>query len=659
MVKPFLQRGLPSVKQLPAGSRDRAIVSLCRCLPTFAPLISALMNFDRNTIIGFVLLMGLLFGYIFFTNQQQSALMKEKQRVADSVARVEAARKKTVVPQQSVSDTSLVKDTVAVTTPGGFITAPVQEQLTVVETELMKVTFTNKGGYPKQVELKKFLRFDGTPVVLGGEGHQFLYNINTGSNQSLATTQLQFAGGEVRTTDEGKEIRYTATGADGQLVEHVFQLKNQDYLIDWAIHLKGAGKLLTQGILNINWDIITRQQEKDLKYEIGQSNIGYNENDSYDFDAAGSGDTRKLGDKTKWVGVKQQFFNTTVIAPNQFSYAEASWTVPGSDADSLQQVLTAKSTLRFNLSGASEATVPLKLYFGPNDYQLLKSYNLKLENHVQLGYGIFAFVKYINRYVVMPVFDFFNKYVGSLGIVILLLTFFIRLIISPLTYSSYLSGAKMKVLRPEIEELKKKYGDDQQAMSMEQMKLFRQAGVNPLGGCIPALLQIPIFFALYSFFNSSLTLRGVSFLWADDLSAYDSILNIPFHIPAYGDHVSLFTLTATATSFLISLYNTQMTPQQDNPVFKYMIYFFPIMLLFIFNSLPSGLTWYYTVSNLVTLGLQLVIQKFIINEDKIHAKMQENKKKPVTKSKWQERLEQMQQSNQRLQDSQKKPNPKK
>lgn len=630
-----------------------------RLFTYLCPSILALMNFDRNTIIGFVLLMALLFGYIFFTNKQQAALMKEKQQVADSIARVEAAKKKLSLPQKPVSDSARAQDTIAAPAPGGFVAAPASEQLTVVETDLAKVTFTNKGGYPKSVELKKFKRYDGTPLVLGGEGHQFLYNINTGVNQTVSTNQLQFSGGTVQTTADGKEIRYTASGSDGQTIEHIFKLKNNDYLIDWSIQLKGAGKLLTQGVLNINWDIITHQQEKDIKYEKGQSNIGYNENDSYDFDAAGSGDTRKLGDKTKWVGVKQQFFNTTVIAPNQFAYAEASWTVPDSEADSLKQVLTAKSILRFNLSGAADATVPLQLYFGPNDYQLLKSYNLNLENHVQLGYGIFAFVKYINRYVVMPVFDFFNKYVGSLGIVILLLTFFIRLVISPLTYSSYLSGAKMKVLRPEIEELKKKYGDDQQAMSMEQMKLFRQAGVNPLGGCIPALLQIPIFFALYSFFNSSLTLRGVSFLWANDLSAYDSIYNLPFSIPAYGDHVSLFTLTATATSFLISLYNTQMTPQQDNPVFKYMIYFFPIMLLFIFNSLPSGLTWYYTVSNLVTLGLQLVIQKFIINEDKIHAQMQENKKKPVTKSKWQERLEKMQQGNQKLQDLQKKTNPKK
>jgi len=312
----------------------------------------------------------------------------------------------------------------------------------------------------------------------------------------------------------------------------------------------------------------------------------------------------------------------------------------------MKQVLTAKTTMRFNLSGASEAKLPLQLYYGPNDYHILQKYENGMKGHVQLGYGIFAFVKYLNMYLVMPVFDFFRQYIASIGIVIMLLTFFIRLIISPLTYSSYLSGAKMRVLKPDIEELKKKFGTDQQAMSMEQMKLFRQAGVNPLGGCIPALLQIPIFFALYSFFNANIDLRGVNFLWAQDLSAYDSIATIPFSIPFYGDHVSLFTITATITSFLISVYNMQTTPTQDNPVMKYMIYFFPIMLLFIFNSLPSALTWYYTVSNIVTLGLQFAIQKFIISDEKIHAKIQENKKKPATKSKWAEKLEQIQNANQ-------------
>ncbi|MBS4063926.1 MAG: membrane protein insertase YidC [Chitinophagaceae bacterium] len=603
------------------------------------------MNFDRNTIIGFVMMMVLLFGYIFFSNRQGAALQKEKQRIADSIAKVEASRKKAVDTAQSKNDTVQQQTTANQLAAGGFSGAAT-EQVTVVENSLMKIGFTNKGGFPKYVELKNFKKYDSTAVVLGGVGHGISYSVNTGNNQSAATTQLNFTASVIEKKGDAQVIRFTAADSTGKSIEHIFTIKDNDYMVNWDVQLKGAGQLLTQGLLNLNWDIVTHQQESDIRYEQGQSNIGYYEDGEYDFSAAGTGDSKKFGDKTKWIGVKQQFFNTSLLAVNGVSSAETKWTVPVKEQDSLQQILTANTTLRFNLSGASEAKVPLQLYFGPNDYHILNKYKNGLSGHVQLGYGIFAFVKYINRYVVMPVFDFFSKYIGNIGIVILLLTFFIRLIISPLTYSSYLSGAKMKVLRPEIEELKKKFGNDQQAMSMEQMKLFRQAGVNPLGGCIPALLQIPIFFALYSFFNANIALRGEDFLWAKDLSAYDSIAHLPFSIPFYGDHVSLFTITATLTSFLISVYNMQMTPQQDNPVMKYMIYFFPIMLLFIFNSLPSALTWYYTVSNIVTLGLQFAIQKFIINEDKIHAKIQENKKKTPTKSKWQEKLEQIQNANQ-------------
>jgi YidC/Oxa1 family membrane protein insertase len=233
---------------------------------------------------------------------------------------------------------------------------------------------------------------------------------------------------------------------------------------------------------------------------------------------------------------------------------------------------------------------------------------------------------------------------------IALLTLFIRLVTSPLTYSSYLSGAKMKALRPEINKLKEKFGDDQQSISMEQMKLFREAGVNPLGGCIPALLQIPIFFALFSFFNSEIALRGASFLWAQDLSAYDAPLRFGFHIPLFGDHLSLFNLLATLTSLLISVYSMSMSPDQSNPVMKYMPYIFPFFMLFFFNNLPSALTWYYTVSNLITLAMQFVIQNYIIDHDKILAQIQENRKKPKAKSKWQQKLEELQEQQKKLKD---------
>ena len=274
--------------------------------------------------------------------------------------------------------------------------------------------------------------------------------------------------------------------------------------------------------------------------------------------------------------------------------------------------------------------IPLQLFYGPGDYKILKSYGNQMYNMVPLGSGIFAFVKYINRGFVMPVFNFLSSKMASFGLIIALLTIVIRLLISPLTYQSYLSGAKMKLLKPEIDALKAKYGDDKQTFGMEQMKLFRSAGVNPLGGCIPALLQIPIFFALYNFFNSNITLRGQSFWWAKDLSSYDSIYNLPFSIPFYGNHVSLFTILAVVTSLLISLYGMSNMQDNSNPVMKYMPFIFPIILLGVFNRLPSSLTWYYTVSNAITLLIQFVIQKYIIDHEKILARLQENKKKPAS-----------------------------
>ena len=356
-------------------------------------------------------------------------------------------------------------------------------------------------------------------------------------------------------------------------------------------------------------------------------------------------------DGLKWLGVKQKFFNTTIIAENGFSYADINCKMPD---DSLKIVAQTTANLRTKFPASNAVHHGYRCYVGPNDFSLFKQYKMDMEDMVNLGQGFYAFVKYINRWIVLPVFGLFEKYVGSLGLAILLLTLFIRLMTSPLVYTSYVSGAKMKALRPELDVLKEKLKDDQQAFSMEQMKLFRTAGVNPLGGCIPALLQIPIFFALYSFFNSNITLRGVPFWWSKDLSSYDAVLSWDFNIPGLGSHLPLFTVLAVVTSLLISLYSMSMTPDQNNPVMKYMPYIFPIMLLGIFNGLPSALTWYYTVSNLITLILQFVIQNYIIDHDKILAEIQSNKKKPREKSKWQERLEQMQATQKKVNEMQEK-----
>jgi len=401
------------------------------------------------------------------------------------------------------------------------------------------------------------------------------------------------------------------------------------------------------------WQSEMPQIEKDIEYERQQSHICYLENGSYDFEYVGSGDDKNFKDPVDWLAVKQQFFISAISAKNKFQSAVVKWVVP---ADSLQVIAQTTANCNLVLPAGSLATVPLQLYYGPSDYNILIKSGNKMENIVPYGSGVFAFVKYINRHFLLPVFDFLRKNIASMGMVILLLTLLIRLITSPILYKSYLSGAKMKALKPEIDRLKEKHGDDKQAFSMDQMKLWKSAGVSPLGGCLPALLQIPIFMSLYYFFQSNISLRGESFLWAKDLAAYDSIATLPFSIPFYGDHVSLFTITATLTSLVISVYSMSTMQDNSNPVMKYMPYIFPVLLLGVFNNLPAALTWYYTVSNTITLILQIIIQKYIINHEKILAQIEINRKKPVKQSKFQERMMAMQESNKKLQDLKKKGN---
>lgn len=606
------------------------------------------MNFDRNTIIGFIVLAILFIGYFFYTSSQQRAYMQEK-AIKDSI---ELAKKASQPIAPTKVDTSRVDSLPGNTTAIRPDSVPVLEKLTEVETPLLKIAFTSKGGQPKWVELKKFKGPDSSNVRLAStEFDQLNYKINIAPNQTADIVNEHFQQGQIVNNQDGtKSITYQLALANGSSITHHYVIKPDDYMVDFNIQLNGVNQVLSGNSLNLIWQARAVQLQKDLSYEKQMSDISYYTDGDFDYSSAASSDNEKFDKTVKWVAVKQQFFNTSLIAKDKFNSGTIDWTTPASG----NTIVEAVATMKIDLPSANAANIPLAFYYGPNDYKQLKKYGMEMEDMVNLGTGIFAFVKYINRWIVLPAFDLFRKVTSNYGIVILLLTLFIRLLISPLTYKSYLSGAKMKVLRPEIEQLKAKYGNDQQQISMEQMKLFREAGVNPLGGCIPALFQIPIFFALYSFFNSNVSLRGQGFLWADDLSQYDSIAQLPFSIPFYGDHVSLFTITATLTSFLISIYSMSMTPDQSNPVLKWMPYIFPIILLFVFNSQPAALTWYYTVSNIITLVLQFIIQNYIIDHEKILAKMEENKKKPKKVSKWQERMAQMQEQQKKMQQMQQK-----
>lgn len=595
------------------------------------------MKFEKNSVIGIALLAILFIAYFYFTRQGQLELEAKQKQIRDSIAAIQPVVKDTAVAVEANTDTTAI-----VGTPGAFIQqGTIAASTSVLENELVKITFSNQGGRPTAVELKQYKSIDSSNVKLVSAGFNKLsYLINTGINQTSSSGDLYFSPSTITTDADGTStLSFTLSDSSGKSIEHRYRLKKGEYMFDWNLGVKGADRLFTNNTVNMLWQVQADQQERDIQTEKRETQLGLYGQDGFDYFTMSDGLGKDWDDGIKWLGVKQKFFNTTIIAENGFSYADINCKMPD---DSLKIVAQTTANLRTSFPASTAVNLGYRFYVGPNDFAILKQYKMDMEDMVNLGQGFYAFVKYINRWIVLPVFGLFEKYVGSLGLAILLLTLFIRLMTSPLVYTSYVSGAKMKALRPELDVLKEKLKDDQQAFSMEQMKLFRTAGVNPLGGCIPALLQIPIFFALYSFFNSNITLRGVPFWWSKDLSSYDAVLSWDFNIPGLGSHLSLFTVLAVVTSLLISLYSMSMTPDQNNPVMKYMPYIFPIMLLGIFNGLPSALTWYYTVSNVITLILQFVIQNYIIDHDKILAEIQSNKKKPREKSKWQERLEQMQ-----------------
>ena len=609
------------------------------------------MGMDRNTLIGFALIGALLVAMFAINSKNKNAYEAQTKHIADSIAALHPKPNTAVLAADSLKADS-VKIASQARGFGGDTSKP---QTVSLENDVMKVTLSTKGAQPTLVELKKYKKYDSTEVKLQeGSFNKLSYDFNKGDGHTANTENINFTALPVVTNaDHSQTISFkTADSSGTREIIHQYTLRPGDYMVDLNIITKGSD-LFSQNAINLTWQTEAEQIEKDHKYELTQSQIVYVKDGDYDFSHAGSAgsDNSKSFDNSTvdWVGAKQQFFIALLISKNKFTSGRVDWKV-SQDTNSYIMRTTASMHLPVKDAGAA-----LQFYYGPSDYNILKKYGNQSQNIVPYGSGIFSFVKYINRYFLLPVFDFLQRNVASMGIVILLVTLLIRLITSPILYKSYLSGAKMKLLKPEVDALKAKHTDksgqmDQQAFSMEQMKLWKSAGVSPLGGCLPALLQIPIFMSLYYFFQSNIDLRGKSFLWATDLAAYDSIYHIPFDIPFYGNHISLFTLTAVATSLLISIYSMSNMQDNSNPLMKYMPYIFPVLLLGVFNRLPAALTWYYTVSNTITLILQIVIQKYVIDHQKILAQINENRKKPVKKSKLAERMEAMQESQRKLQD---------
>lgn len=590
---------------------------------------------DRNQIIGFSLLAALLIAYIVYNNNSQKQYDAQKKADSIAYAKVHPMPAKDTSKTVQLQQPDPVNDSLRALLPPAYNGT---EQTVTLENDKIALQFTTKGGYPVSALLKDYKTYDQKPLYLfnGKENKLSLLLPVTGT--STATSDLYFTATPEARPNGGQAISFSADLGGGKKVVMTYSLLKDDYMMQ--CNIKTVGMPATN--MALNWETQTLHTERDITNERTNSQVYYRYMDGdHDYFTITGDKKESLDKKTQWVGFRMHFFNSTLISTDGFMNANVQATTK---LDSFVHVAQNKTAFAIAAKPGNEQNIDLSWYIGPNHYSTLKSYKMDLEDMVPLGYGIMAFVKYINKWLIIPIFNLLSGFIGNYGLIIMLMTIIIRLILSFFTYKSYLSAAKMRVLKPEIDELRAKYSDDQQKFGMEQMKLFRTAGVNPLGGCLPTLFQLPILFAMYYFFPSSIELRQQKFLWATDLSTYDSIAQLPFNIPFYGDHVSLFTLLMTASSLFLALYNRNMTAQDpNNPMLKYMPYIFPFLLIGVFNKMAAALTFYYFFSNMISITQQFIIQRYIIDEKKIHAQIQENKNKPVTKSKWQAKLEDMQQ----------------
>lgn len=625
---------------------------------------------DRNSIIGIILIFLVLVVFSVI-NQPSREEIESLRRKQDSIQQVELekAREMQLLQQQQALAEPALPDSIIQETKKRDLESQLgvfgaagegEESFKILENNIIKLTLSNKGGKIYSVELKEFKTHDGKPLILfDGPENQFGLNFFS-QNRNIQTDNLFFLsqspdhtvvpGSEVKKGDHG-DIRYNedhpgGSGVisyhlevtPGSIIEYRYSLNHNSYLVNFEMKLEGMNNLVApnQSDLTWVWEFdVPRQERKSQFGEDRYTQIYYKffEDDVENLSAS-KNESKNLT-RTKWIGMKQLFFTSTVIAEESFTAAQVKSERKDAD-DTFLANFYAGISLPWN--NRSSERYGMDFYFGPNHFQTLRQYKLDMESQVYLGYSI---VRPVNRYLIIPVFNFLRDYVSNFGVIILLLTIFIKLILFPFTYKSYISQAKMRVLKPEMDEINAKFGQEK-AMEKQQaiMNLYKKAGVNPMGGCLPMLLQMPILIAMFFFFPTSIELRQESFLWAHDLSTYDSILDLPFNIPFYGDHVSLFTLLMTITTIISTRLNSQATGGATMPGMKTMMYMMPVMFMFILNSYSAGLSYYYFLANVITIG-QTYVVRGLVDESKIRAQIMLNKKKTVTKSKFQQKLEQM------------------
>ena len=615
-------------------------------------------KFDLNSIIGFALIFGIVM-WMMYNNQKSTEKEQiekakqekiQKQQKAKEVATKEITA---VVADTTVSDTTKIKQLQA--TLGSFAysaTLPTaKEGFTTLENDVLKVVVANKGGTISEVTLKKFEKIkknSGELVsLIKNKNSNFNIELQTADNRVLNTKDLYFEPTLSKIGDNQMLSMKLKTGAN-EFLEYKYVLKaKEEYMLDFDVRSQGLSKAINASKpANLSWDLKTYRNEKSISYENRYTESVFEYEDGKD-DYTGQGAQKEENpEKVTYIAYKQHLFTSVLLTKTPLESASIKSMDLIKD-EKIDTVFTKQFKTVAPLAYTNgELDYKMNWYFGPADYKLLSSYERNLDEIVSLGWGIFG---WINKLIFVPLFGFLSSFMG-LGIAIIIFTILIKLAMSPITFKSFLSQAKMKVLRPEIMELGEKFGKDPMKKQQETMKLYNKAGVNPMAGCIPALIQIPFMYASFLFFPTSVDLRQKGFLWADDLSSFDSILKLPFNIPLYGDHISLFALLASIAIFfymkMTSGDQAMAQPQQEGmpdmaKIMKIMIYLSPIMMLIFFNNYGSGLSLYNLISNLITIGIMIVIKKYFIDSDKIHAQIQENKAKPKTESKFQKKMREM------------------
>ena len=612
---------------------------------------------NKNTIIGFVLIGLIMFGFSFYQSKQyekQAEAQAIEQARLDSIAMVELA-------MQAAADSANVNSGEATAVKVKLDDAPVykdsllnaarnaQEQIIALANDKIKIEFTTKGAQFHKVTVNDYMSYDSTALELVKPGMS-QYGINLYAGEYINTKDFVFD--VVEHNDSVVVMRMPFS--NGGYLQQKYTLEAGSYHVKNELSLSGNIVPRNVSSFDIDWTLTVPRLEKGYKNEKQYSKLDYYFDGDKKPEQIGRGrdDSERVNAKFKWFAFQQQFFSAIMTAPQEFASSDDLSIKFFSEEEYKEQgkLMTCHAKLRSEFQHADEVVIPYEFYFGPNDYEVLKSYDQTYEKIIPLGWWI---VSWISRFVIIPCFAFLGKFITNYGLIILLMTILIKIVVSPLTIKSYKSSAKMQVLKPEIDQLNKKYPNEKDAMKKQQamMELYRKAGVSPMGGCLPMLLQMPILFAMFRFFPACIDLRQQKFLWADDLSAYDSVWDFGFNIPLLGDHLSLFALLMAVTMFFYSrMTSSQMSDDPNMAGMKFMsLWLMPIMMFFICNNLSAALSYYYLLSNIITMGQTWYVRKFIVTEDKVRAEMVANANKPKQKSKWQMRLEEAQRMQEQMQ----------